>query len=95
LQQLKDDQYEEAGVVFTASGDRKTTGPWNIDVIEIHPDQFQGKIASKLATGIIPPGKNQITDVPRKTDALAAVNGGYFVVGPNDGTPGDLAAFRW
>jgi len=37
------------------------------------------------------PERELLTSISTRESALAAVNGGYFVIGPNDGTPGDLA----
>ena len=33
----------------------------------------------------------RLSEIAERTGALAAVNGGYFVIGPADGTPGDFA----
>ncbi len=37
------------------------------------------------------PGLERLTSIAARTGALASVNGGYFVIGAADGTPGDLA----
>jgi exopolysaccharide biosynthesis protein len=82
--------YSGLRVVNTGEDGRKTTGPWVVNVLEVDPTQFQGELAPALATGIIP-GNEPLTQLAQRTKALAAVNGGYFVIGANDGTPGDLA----
>jgi len=43
-----------------------------------------------LGTGIVP-GRETVSSIDARTGALAGVNGGYFVIGSGDGTPGDLA----
>ncbi|HEX7066315.1 MAG TPA: phosphodiester glycosidase family protein, partial [Bacillales bacterium] len=88
--QLEKDGFGDSSVVYTGYFNMKTTGPWNIHVIEINPDMFKGSIDSRLATGIVR-GKEKVSSIADRSGALAAVNGGYFVVGPDDGTVGDLA----
>ncbi|WP_160118418.1 phosphodiester glycosidase family protein [Bacillus sp. V59.32b] len=87
---LKKMGYEKARVVFSAEDGGKTTGPWVVNILEIDPEKFTGKIIPELGTGIVP-GKEKLTALTVRTGALAAINGGYFVVGPSDGTEGDLA----
>lgn len=82
--------YAGLRVVNTGEDGGKTTGPWVVNVLEIDPAQFQGELAPALATGIVP-GNEPLTQLALRTKALAAVNGGYFVIGASDGTPGDLA----
>ncbi|SEA77380.1 Sporulation related domain-containing protein [Thalassobacillus cyri] len=88
--QLEQDGYSSASTTFTAFDGTKTDGPWSVNIIEVDPDTFQGKIISALAQGVVQ-GKERVTDISDRTGALAAVNGGYFVVGSRDGTPGKLA----
>jgi exopolysaccharide biosynthesis protein len=82
--------YAGLRVVNTGEDGGKTTGPWVVNVLEVDPTQFQGELAPALATGIVP-GNEPLTQLALPTKALAAVNGGYFVIGASDGTPGDLA----
>lgn len=89
-QQSDVDAYQTPTVVYTGSFSEQTTGPWLINVLEIDPDEFSGNIAPALATEVVP-GKEKLTSIASRTGVLAAVNGGYFVVEPEDGTPGDLA----
>lgn len=63
---------------------------WVVNVFEIDSMKFKGKVIPELGTGIVP-GKEKLTSIAARTGALAAINGGYFVMGPNDGTEGDLA----
>ncbi len=88
--QLASAGYSGLRVVNTAEDGGETTGPWVVNVLEVDLDQFHLKLAPALATGIVP-ANEPLTQLSARTLALAAVNGGYFVIGANDGTPGDLA----
>ncbi|MDQ0219199.1 hypothetical protein ELQ35_11715 [Peribacillus cavernae] len=88
--ELKGKGYDKSRVVFSAEDGGKTKGPWVVNVLEIDPMKFKGDIQPELGTGIVP-GKEKLTGMAARTDALAAINGGYFIVGPSDGTEGDLA----
>jgi hypothetical protein len=61
-----------------------------VHVLEVDPDRYSGTLAPELATEVVP-GRELLTSISARTDSLAAINGGYFVIGANDGTPGDLA----
>jgi hypothetical protein len=82
--------YTGLRTVYTGEDGGKTTGPWVVHVLEVNPDLYDGTLAPELATEIVPE-RELLTSISARTDALAAINGGYFVIGPNDGTPGDLA----
>ncbi|MDZ8188444.1 MAG: SPOR domain-containing protein [Nostoc sp. ChiSLP02] len=82
--------YSGLRVVNTAEDDDHTTGPWVVNVLEIDLHQPHLKIIPALASPIVPDNE-RLTQLSTRTSALAAVNGGYFVIGANDGTPGDLA----
>jgi Phosphodiester glycosidase len=82
--------YTGLRVVYSGEDGAKTTGPWVINVLELDPAKFQGKVSVALSTGVVP-GNEQLTQISSQTGALAAINGGYFVIGAADGTPGDLA----
>jgi exopolysaccharide biosynthesis protein len=90
LKQLTSAGYSGLTVVNTAEDGGETTGPWVVNVLEVDPTLFHGKLVPALATGIVP-GNEPLTQLVERTKALAAVNGGYFVIGANDGSPGDLA----
>jgi hypothetical protein len=75
---------------YTGEDGNATSGPWVVHVLEIDPDLYDGTITPELATEIVP-GRETLTSISDRTDSLAAINGGYFVIGENDGTPGDLA----
>ncbi|CAN5850992.1 phosphodiester glycosidase family protein [soil metagenome] len=82
--------YTGLRTVYTGEDGEKTSGPWVVHVLEIDPDLYDGALTPELATEIVP-GSETLTSISDRTDSLAAVNGGYFVIGENDGTPGDLA----
>ncbi|WP_017314326.1 phosphodiester glycosidase family protein [Mastigocladopsis repens] len=88
--QLTADGYSGLRVVNTGEDGGETTGPWVVNVLEVDPALFQGELAPALATEIVPENE-PLTQLAERTKALAAVNGGYFVIGATDGTPGDLA----
>ncbi|HEV2742659.1 MAG TPA: phosphodiester glycosidase family protein [Rubrobacter sp.] len=88
--ELTADGYEGTRTVYTGEDGGETTGPWVVHVLRVKPDLFDGTLAPELATEIVPE-RELLTGISARTGALAAVNGGYFVIGPNDGTPGDLA----
>jgi Phosphodiester glycosidase/SPOR domain len=82
--------YTGLRTVYTGEDGGKTKGPWVVHVLEIDPGHYGGTLAPELATGIVP-DREPLTSISARTHSLAAVNGGYFVIGANDGTPGDLA----
>jgi len=87
---LAADGYTGLRVVYTGEDGERTTGPWVVHVLEIVPRQFQGKIIPELATDIVPE-RETLTSISARNRSLAGINGGYFVINPTDGTPGDLA----
>lgn len=82
--------YTGLRTVYTGEDGGKTTGPWVVHVLRVDPDRYRGEVAPELATRIVPE-RELLTSISARTGALAAINGGYFVIGANDGTPGDLA----
>ncbi|KZE66117.1 hypothetical protein AWM68_07005 [Fictibacillus phosphorivorans] len=82
--------YKDSKVIFTAEDGEPTTGPWAVNVIEINPKTFKGSVSPTIAAKQIP-GKETLTSMSKRTNALGGINGGYFVMGPKDGTEGDLA----
>ena len=82
--------YTGLRTVYTGEDGNATSGPWVVHVLEVDPDLYSGTITPELATEIVP-GRETLTSISDRTDSLAAINGGYFVIGENDGTPGDLA----
>ncbi len=82
--------YPRVHVDYTGDDGRPTGGPWRLHVIDIDPRRFRGSVQPVLGTGIVP-GRETVSSIDARTGALAGVNGGYFVIGSGDGTPGDLA----
>jgi hypothetical protein len=82
--------FPDADAVFTGEDGRRTTGPWVLYVLEIDPAEYGGSIVPALATDVIP-GREPLTTLAGRSGALAALNGGYFVISDADGTEGDLA----
>ena len=82
--------YTGLRTVYTGEDGGETTGPWVVHVLEVDPDLYNGTLAPELATEIVP-GRELLTSISTRTSSLAAINGGYFVIGDSDGTPGDLA----
>jgi hypothetical protein len=91
--------YAGTRVVYTGEDGGRTTGPWVVHVLEVdgrrlhaalHAQRRRPTLDAELATGIVPE-RELLSALARRTDAAASLNGGYFVIGPADGTPGDLA----
>lgn len=87
---LEADGYSEPSVVYTGEDGGRTSGPWVVHALEVDPDRYGGELAPELATEVVP-GRERLTSISEREDSLAAVNGGYFVIEEEDGTPGDLA----
>ena len=78
-------------VDFTGEdGTALTAGPWRVHLLDIDPRRLRGTVRPVLANGVVR-GRETVAAIDRRTHALAGLNGGYFVTGPGDGTPGDLA----
>jgi len=77
------------GVSNTALYSRNATGPWVVRILTVRR-QHLAQVHARLATDIVP-GKETTSSVAQRLGALAATNGGYFVVGTADGVPGDPA----
>jgi hypothetical protein len=82
--------YQGLRTVYTGEDGGETTGPWVVHVLTVDPAVFKGKVEPELGTGSIPE-RELLTALARRKGALAAINGGYFVIGATDGTPGDMA----
>ncbi len=90
LTELTSRGYTGLRTVYTGEDGGKTTGPWVVHVLRVNPDRYDGSLEPELATQIVPE-RELLTSISARTDSLAAINGGYFVIGDADGTPGDLA----
>ncbi len=87
--------YAGTRVVYTGEDGGRTTGPWVVHVLEVdsrhlHAGRRGPVLDAGLATGIVPE-RELLSGLARRTGAVASLNGGYFVIGAADGTPGDLA----
>jgi hypothetical protein len=78
------------GAVFTAEDGGPTTGPWVLHVLAVDPERHRGAVEPVLANEVVV-DRERLSDISARHDAVAAINGGYFVIGAADGTPGDLA----
>lgn len=86
---LQADGYD-ASTQYTGEDGDLTTGPWAVHVLEIDPAAFDGTVAPALAAGHITELES-VLGIAERTDALAAVNGGFYVFAEEIGTVGDLA----
>ncbi len=86
--------YAGTRVVYTGEDGGPTTGPWVVHVLEVDSRRsrtaFRPALDAELATGIVPE-RELLSGLAGRTGAVASLNGGYFVIGSADGTPGDLA----
>ncbi len=82
--------FTTGSVTNTSLDGRPTSGPWLVRVLDIDPHQFRGSVQAHLGTDVVP-DRETTSSIAARTGALAGVNGGYFVIPPTDGTPGDLA----
>jgi Phosphodiester glycosidase/SPOR domain len=74
------------GAVFTAEDGGPTSGPWVVHVLTVEPEQAEPVLANDVVVD-----RERLSAISARHGAVAAINGGYFVIGDNDGTPGDLA----
>ena len=93
LDQLAD-RLEQQGISllprFTAEDGRETSGPFEISILTIDLNRYQGRIESALANDQIQ-GKERTSSIAARKGAVAAVNAGFFAWKPEVGTVGDLA----
>lgn len=80
-----------AAVQSTGEDGGATTGPWSLDALIVDPARFRGRLGSELATKIVP-GRETTSSIAKRTGALAAVNGGFFVIAGKQQTPGPWTA---
>jgi hypothetical protein len=81
---------ESASSVFTGwDGDRTARGPWRVDVITIDPRTFRGTLEGSFGPDLL--NRETTSTLSRASGATVAVNGGFFVLDPASGAPGDPA----
>lgn len=76
-------------VVYTGQDGDATTGPWVIHTLTIDFRAFKGTVAESHDATLA--GRRTTTQIAQDTGALAAVNGGFFIIGDADGIVGDSA----
>ena len=64
-------------------------GPWRIRLLSIDPDRFRGSLVASYGPDL--EARETTSALSLATGATAAVNGGYFVLDPASGAPGDPA----
>jgi hypothetical protein len=82
--------YLDVHADYTGDDGTPTGGPWRVHVLDVDPRRFRGSVAPVLANDVVP-DRETLSSIDARTGALAGINGGYFVIGAADGTPGDLA----
>ncbi|WP_327071130.1 phosphodiester glycosidase family protein [Kitasatospora sp. NBC_01302] len=75
--------------LYTGMDSTQADGPWVLHELVIDPEQFKGTIAE--SHGGTMTGRRTTSQLATAAGALAAVNGGFFVISPSDGTPGESA----
>jgi hypothetical protein len=76
-------------VVYTGQDGEPTTGPWAIHTLTVDFRAFHGTVAETHDATLA--GRRTTTAIAKDTGALAAVNGGFFVISAADGVVGDSA----
>jgi exopolysaccharide biosynthesis protein len=83
-----------SSVIYTGwDGDEGTSettrGPWNLQVLTIDPKEYRGQLTSSFGPTL--EDRETTSQLSAAAGALAGVNGGFFVMDPNAGAPGDPA----
>ncbi len=78
------------GTLFPGwDGETVDAGPWRIDVLTVDPKRFRGEI--EVALGPDVERRERTSELAAAAGATAGVNGGFFVLDPLAGAPGDPA----
>jgi hypothetical protein len=81
---------ETASSVYTGwDGNTSDRGPWHVDVLRIDPRTFNGRLDGSYGPDLY--NRETTSELARTAGATAAVNGGFFVLDPASGAPGDPA----
>lgn len=84
------DAGETASSVWTGwDGDTADRGPWHVDVIRIDPRRFTGHLGGSFGPDLL--HRETTSQLAAGAGATAGVNGGFFVLDPASGAPGDPA----
>lgn len=83
-----------SSVIYTGwDGDEgtseKTRGPWNLEVLTVDPKEYRGQLTSSFGPNL--EDRETTTQLAAAAGALAGMNGGFFVLDPKAGAPGDPA----
>lgn len=91
--QIKDAGYSSSVIYTGWDGDEGTSentrGPWKLKVLTIDPKVFRGDLTSSFGPDL--KDRETTSQLASAAGALAAVNGGFFVLDPKAGAPGDPA----
>lgn len=84
----------KSSVIYTgwdgdAGSSEDDRGPWNLQVLTIDPKEFRGDLTSSFGPDL--EQRETTSSLAAAAGALAATNGGYFVMDPAAGAPGDPA----
>lgn len=81
---------ERANSVYTGwDGDPEATGPWHVNVVRIDPRLFEGSLGASFGPDLY--NRETTTALSQSSGATVGVNGGFFVLDPAEGAPGDPA----
>ena len=70
-------------------GEPTTRGPWQLQVLTVDPATFRGGLVASVGPDV--EQRETTSALSLRAGATAAVNGGYFVLDPAAGAPGDPA----
>jgi hypothetical protein len=81
---------ETANTVYTGwDGARDARGPWHLNVVRIDPRRFRGTLRASFGPDLF--NRETTSALSRAAGAKLGINGGYFVLDPASGAPGDPA----
>lgn len=81
---------ETSSSVYTGwDGDATDRGPWHVNVLRIDPHRFTGHLTGAFGPDLY--DRETTSQLARAATATAGVNGGFFVLDPASGAPGDPA----
>jgi hypothetical protein len=78
-----------ASTVYTGWDDPDARGPWHVNVVRIDPQRFTGTLEASFGADLF--DREATSALARAAGARVATNGGYFVLDPASGAPGDPA----
>ena len=79
----------QASSVYTGWDDPDARGPWTVNVVRIDPGRFTGTLEASFGPDLF--HRETTSDLAQAAGARVGTNGGYFVLDPSAGAPGDLA----